>query len=338
MTDEAGSGAARAGARWPGRRGLLGLAALAAAGGPARAQTGWTPPRQLRLVVPSVAGSTPDLFCRLVAEGMRPALGPVVVENRPGGLGTLGLSEVARSAPDGTTLGYVNVVSMAINNALLPSQPYVIERDFAPVALLGFVQNAIVVRRGLAAQTLPALVAAMRGAPGDLRYGSPGVGTTGHLAVELLRALTGTEALHVPYRGSPQLVEALLRGEVDIACDNLSSLQATLRAGDARGLAVTGPARTPLFPDLATAGELGWPEMRITSWGGLVVPAGTPAAAVARLNAAANAALVTPALAPRFAELAFEVAQEPPQALFELAARERPLWAELVRRSGARID
>lgn len=321
-----------------GRRGLLALAGLAAAAGPASGQAGWTPPRQIRLIVPSVAGSTPDLFCRLVAEGMRPALGPIVIENRPGGLGTLGLSEVARSAPDGATLGYVNVVSMAINNALLASQPYVIERDFAPVALLGFVQNAILVRPALPVATLPALVEAMRAAPGQLRYGSPGVGTTGHLAMELLRALTGTEALHVPYRGSPQLQEALLRGEVDIACDNLSSVQAALRAGDARGLAVTGPARTPLFPDLPTAGELGWPEIRITSWGGLVVPAGAPAAAVAGLHAAANAALVAPALAPRFAELAFEAVQEPPQALFELAARERPVWAELVRRSGARID
>ncbi len=327
----------RRGADSAGRRGLLALAGLAAAGR-AGAQPAWVPPRQIRLVVPSVAGSTPDLFCRLVAEGMRPALGPIVVENRPGGLGTIGLSEVARAAPDGTTLGYVNVVSMAINNALLASQPYVIERDFAPVALLGFVQNAILVRPTLPVATLSALVEAMRAAPGQLSYGSPGIGTTGHLAMELLCALTGTEALHVPYRGSPQLQEALLRGEVDIACDNLSSVQGTLRAGDARGIAVTGPARTPLFPDLPTAGELGWPEIRITSWGGLVVPAGTPAAAVARLNAAANAALVAPALAPRFAELAFEAVQEPPQALFDLAARERPVWAELVRRSGAAID
>lgn len=320
------------------RRGLLALGAGMAVARPALAQPAWTPPRPLRLVVPSVAGSTPDLICRLVADGMRTAVGPVVIENRPGGLGTLGLSEVARAAPDGTTLGYVNVVSMAINDSLLRSQPYVVERDFAPVALLGFVQNAIVVRRTLPVRTLPELVEAMRRAPGGLRHGSPGIGTTGHLAVELLRALTGAEALHVPYRGSPQMVEALLRGELDFACDNLSSLEATLRAGDARAVAVTGPARAPLFPDIPTAIEQGWPDLRVTSWGGLVVPAGTPGGAVERLNAAANGAVVAPGLAERFAALAFETVQAPPGALFELAARERPIWADLVRRSGAQID
>lgn len=323
------------GSRLP-RRALLGAFALPAV---ARAQAGWAPARPVRLVVPSVPGSTPDLVGRLLAEGMRRALGaPVVVENRPGGFGTLGLAEVARAAPDGHVLGYGNVVTLAINDAVLARQPYVMARDFAPVALVGFVQNAILARPDLPAATLAELVGLMRAAPGGLTHGSPGIATTGHLAFELVRALTGTEAVHVPYRGSPQLVEALRRGEVDIACDNISSLEAPLREGQVRGLAVTGPARAPLFPDLPTVAESGFPGFAVTAWGGLIVPAATPAPAIATLNAAANAAVAQPDLAARLATLAFETVQAPPAALFDLAARERPVWAEVVRRSGARLD
>lgn len=321
------------------RRAVLALAGVATGARRLRAETDWAPMRPVRLVVPSVAGSTPDLVCRLVAEGIRRALDAVVViENRPGGFGTIGLSEVARAPGDGHTIGYVNVVSMAINQSLLRRQPYVIARDFAPVGMLGFVQNAILVRSGLAAETLPQLVALLRGAPGGLTYGSPGIATTGHLAMELLCSLTGTSALHVPFRGCPQMLDALRRGELDIVCDNLSSLEGVLRGGEARGLAVTGAARAPLFPDLPTVEEAGWPGFRITSWGGFVVPAGTPAAAVRRLNAAVNAALAMPDLAARLAGFAFETSPGPPEALTELTLRETPLWAELVRRSGASVD
>ncbi|MDO9503050.1 tripartite tricarboxylate transporter substrate binding protein [Falsiroseomonas sp.] len=321
------------------RRDLLALpVTLAAADQPARAQPAWAPSRPLILIVTSVAGSMPDLICRLVGDGMSRLLGPVVIQNRPGGFGTLGLAEVARAQPDGHTIGYCNVVTMAINDAMLRRQPYVAERDFAPVALLGFVQNAVLVHPTLPARTLADLLALLRDAPGRFTYGSPGTGTTGHLAMELLRSLSGVELVHVPYRGSPQLAEALRKREVDIACDSLSSLEALLRVGDARGLAVTGPQRTPLFPDLPTVEEAGWPGFRITSWGGLVVPSGTPAAAVSRLNAVANAALAMPDLAARLTALAFEASPGQPQALFDLAAQEKPIWADLVRRSGARAD
>jgi tripartite-type tricarboxylate transporter receptor subunit TctC len=320
------------------RRGLLSLAALAGTGQAAQAQNPWAPSQPLRLVVTSVAGSTPDLVCRLVAEGMRRLLGPVFVENRPGGFGTIGLLEVVRARPDGHTLGTGNVVTLAINNAMLKQQPYAVERDLAPVGLLGFVQNAILLRPTLEATALPELIVLLRAAPGRFTYGSPGIATTGHLAVELLASLTGTELVHVPYRGSPQLVEALRRREVDIACDNLSSLETLLHAGEARGIAVTGARRTPLFPDLPTVGELGWPGFQITSWSGLVVPAATPGAAIARLNATVNAALAMPDISARLANLAFETSQGPPQALFDLAAREKPLWATLIERSGAKVE
>jgi len=316
------------------RRRLLAAAATLACGR-AQAQPGARP---IRLVVPSVPGSTPDLICRLLSDGMRRVLAPVVIENRPGGFGTLGLSEVARARPDGLTLGYVNVVTMAINQTALRRQPYVVEDAFAPVALLGFVQNALAVRRDLPVSSLAGLLDFAKRAPAPPGCGSPGLATTGHLALELLMAMSGAQLLHVPYRGSPQLAEALLRGEVAAACDNLSSLEAVLRGGEVRGLAVTGARRAPLFPDLPTVEECGWSGFRITAWGGFVVPAGTPQAVTAELNAAANAALAMPDIAARLSALAFEPTPGPPLALFDLAREERPVWAALIRRAGVSFD
>ncbi|WP_237212965.1 Bug family tripartite tricarboxylate transporter substrate binding protein [Falsiroseomonas oryziterrae] len=317
------------------RRRALGAAAVALAARPSQAQPA---ARGIRLVVPSVAGSTPDLVCRLLVEGMRRILGPIAIENRPGGFGTVGLAEVARARPDGITLGYVNVVTMAINQTALRRQPFVVDEVFAPVGLLGFVQNVIAVRREMPVSTLPELLDFARRAPAPPGYGSPGLATTGHLAIELLTAMSGAPMLHIPYRGSPQMLEALLRGEVAMACDNISSFAAALRTGDARGLAVTGALRSVHLPEVPTVQETGWPGFRITSWGGLVVPAATPAAAVADLNAAANAALAMPDVAARLAALAFEVTPGTPQAVFDLAQQERPMWADLIRRTGVTFD
>ncbi|WP_270939338.1 Bug family tripartite tricarboxylate transporter substrate binding protein, partial [Falsiroseomonas oryzae] len=257
----------------------------------------WQLTRPLRLVVPSVPGSTPDLVCRLLAEALRPALPqPVIVENRPGGWGTIGLLEVVRAAPDGHTLGYANVVTLAINATLLPSQPYVAERDLAPVALMGFVPNALVVRPGLPVDDVAGLVALLRAAPGRLTYGSPGNATTGHLSGELFRTMTGTEMLHVPYRGSPQAMQALAAGEVDLVFDNISSVEQAVGQGLARPLAVAGARRSPRFPEVPTLQEAGLAGYEATAWGGLVAAAATPSDAIAALHDAVATALASTAL------------------------------------------
>ncbi|WP_376099899.1 Bug family tripartite tricarboxylate transporter substrate binding protein [Roseomonas sp. CCTCC AB2023176] len=323
------------------RRGLVALAVMLAVQRDAGAKPqGWLPSRPLRLVVPSVAGSTPDTFCRLLAEEMRGRLlHPVVIENRPGGAGTIGLLEVARAAPDGHTIGYANVITLAINDALLSSQPYVIERDFRPVSFTGSSQNLLVARPGLQVGDLPGLVAALKRAPGRLTYGTPGSGTIGHLAGELFRLRTGTSMLHVPYRGSPQATQALAAGEVDLVCDSVFAVLGSVRAGDGVPLATTGTRRSPLFPAVPTMEEAGLAGFDMTFWGGLVVPAATPAAIIESLNEIVNAALASAALRARYAALGLEASEPgPPPVLFERAATQRAGWAALVRAAGVQMN
>lgn len=301
----------------------LGLMPLAAASG--RARAAW-PDRPIRLVVPSAAGGAPDIICRLLGGELAKALGQaVVIENRPGASGNIGMQEVVRAAPDGLTLGYGNVGTLSINLSLFERLPYQPYTQLAPVALLGSVQNALVVRNALPATSVRELIALARAQPGKLSMGSAGNGTTGHLGGELFKSMSGTFIVHVPYRGSPQAINDLIGGQVDLMFDNLSSIGPHIRQGRVRALAVSGPRRSPAFPELPTVAEAGLPGYAMSAWGGIVVPAGTPAPIVARLNTEINAIMMAPALAERWAALSFEPVSGPPARLFELAQREQPM-------------
>lgn len=314
----------------------LGLMPLAAVTG--RARAAW-PERPIRLVVPSAAGGSPDIICRLLGGELAKALGQaVVIDNRPGASGNIGMQEVARAAPDGLTLGYGNVGTLSINLSLFDRLPYQPYTQLAPVALLGSVQNALVVRPALPATSVKELIALARAQPGKLSMGSAGNGTTGHLGGELFKSMSGTFIVHVPYRGSPQAINDLIGGQVDLMFDNLSSIGPHIRQGRVRALAVSGPRRSPAFPELPTVAEAGLPGYAMSAWGGIVVPAGTPAPVVARLNTEINAIMTAPALAERWAALSFEPVSGPPGRLFELAQREQPMWADVIRRSGAKVD
>ena len=301
----------------------LGLMPLAAASG--RARAAW-PDRPIRLVVPSAAGGAPDIICRLLGGELAKALGQaVVIENRPGASGNIGMQEVVRAAPDGLTLGYGNVGTLSINLSLFERLPYQPYTQLAPVALLGSVQNALVVRNALPATSVRELIALARAQPGKLSMGSAGNGTTGHLGGELFKSMSGTFIVHVPYRGSPQAINDLIGGQVDLMFDNLSSIGPHIRQGRVRALAVSGPRRSPAFPELPTVAEAGLPGYAMSAWGGIVVPAGTPAPIVARLNTEINAIMMAPALVERWAALSFEPVSGPPARLFELAQREQPM-------------
>jgi tripartite-type tricarboxylate transporter receptor subunit TctC len=314
----------------------LGLMPLAAASG--RARAAW-PDRPIRLVVPSAAGGAPDIICRLLGGELAKALGQaVVIDNRPGASGNIGMQEVVRAAPDGLTLGYGNVGTLSINLSLFERLPYQPYTQLAPVALLGSVQNALVVRNALPATSVRELIALAKSQPGKLSMGSAGNGTTGHLGGELFKSMSGTFIVHVPYRGSPQAINDLIGGQVDLMFDNLSSIGPHIRQGRVRALAVSGPRRSPAFPELPTVAEAGLPGYAMSAWGGIVVPAGTPAPIVARLNTEINAIMTAPALAERWAALSFEPVSGPPARLFELAQREQPMWADVIRRSGAKVD
>ena len=321
------------------RRRLLGaVPAAALAGFPMLSRAAAWPERPIRLVVPSAAGGSPDAVCRIVTAELARSLGQAfIVDNKPGASGNIGMSDIAHAAPDGYTLGYANVGTLVINKALFSKLPYDPEKQLAPVALLGFVQNALVVRKDLGVNSVQQLVALARARPGTLSVGSAGSGTTGHLSGELFKSMTGTFMVHVPYRGSPQAIQDLMGGQVDLMFDNLSSITPHIQSGRLKVLAVTGARRSPLFPDIPTVAESGVAGYDVVAWGGLVVPAGTPRAVVLQLNAAVNTALALPAVQDKYAAIGFETTQGPPESLFERAAKETPLWSGVVRRSGAQV-
>lgn len=324
--------------RWPRRQALGALAAglCALASMPSRAAA--YPARPVRIIVPSAAGGSPDAICRILAEELTAALGQtMVVDNKPGGGGLLAMSELARAEPDGYTLGYANVGTLAINRSLFSKLPY--DPDaFTGIALTGTVHNALVVRNELPVRTVKELIEHAKARPGKLMMGSSGNGTTGHLGGELFKAMTGTFLVHIPYRGSPAAVQDLIGGQIDVMFDNLASIGPHIRNGRVRALGVSGPRRSSIFPEIPTIHEAGVKGYETTAWGGLVGPKGLPADIVTLLNTTINRIITIPTVREKFRKLAVETIASPPNLIKTMAALETPRWADIVRRSGARAD
>ncbi|WP_298923326.1 tripartite tricarboxylate transporter substrate binding protein [uncultured Ramlibacter sp.] len=322
-------------------RGIAAACAVASSARLAWAQatpaTGY-PARPIRLVVPSAAGGAPDAICRVMGIELATALGqPVVIDNKAGAGGAIGMSEVARAAPDGYTLGYGNVVTLAINKSLYAKLPYD-PNALTSVALLGTVQNALVVRKDLPVANVRELIAYAKARPGQLTMGSAGNGTTGHLGGELFKSLTGTFITHVPYRGSPQAIQDLMGGQIDLMFDNLSSIAPHIKDGRVKALGVSGARRAPLLPQLPTIQESGVPGYETTAWGGIVGPKGLPGEIVTRLNVEINRILAMPAVRAKYATMAFETMASPANLLMTMAMMETPRWAEVIKRSGAKVE
>jgi tripartite-type tricarboxylate transporter receptor subunit TctC len=302
------------------RAALIAAGALSAAAGGAAAQD-W-PTRPIRLIVPFAPGGTTDIFARLVAEGMGPRLGqPVVVENLSGATGNIGAAAAARAAPDGHTLLMGTPGPLAANRFLHLSMPFDPDAAFTPVGLIATVPNIVMVRRESPFRSFADLVAALRARPGELRYGDPGVGSTGHLTTELLMAATGTRAIHASYRGSQPMLNDLVAGSFDFSTDQLTSALRLVQSGAIRVLAVSTPERSPLIPEVPTFRELGIP-LEVAVWFSIVAPAGVPAPIVTRLNRALNAVLATPEVRARLAALAAQPAAGTPDDLRRTIAQE----------------
>ncbi len=279
------------------RRSLLLVAGSTALGlTPAvQAQASW-PSAPLRLVVPFPPGGLLDGVGRLFAPPLGAALGqPVVIDNKPGSGGNIGTDLVAKAAPDGQTW-LLGSPGLAISPSLYPRLPYKPE-DLQPVALLGSQPNVLLVPADSPARTLAELVAMLRKAPGRYQYASNGNGTSLHLSAELLKFKTQTFVLHIPYRGSAPAMTALLAGEVNFMFDNLSPALPQIQAGKVRALAVTSTTRSASLPAVPTVQESGIEGFDVSAWFGLLVPRGTPAAIVQRLEAEAAKAVRDPALA-----------------------------------------
>lgn len=320
---------------------LTHLASLAAACAlPAYAQTS-PAPRPIRIIVPFTAGGPTDLTIRLIAEKAKDQLGPIVVENRPGGGGGIGVDMVAKAPPDGLTLGMAAVAMHAINPWLFSKLPYDPIKDFAPITQVVRIPNVLVMNadsaRRLKIGSLKDFLAYARANPARLNYASGGNGSAGHLGGEIFKARAGFFAVHIPYNGGGPSQLALLSGQVDYTLDNLATAGANIRAGKVVPLAVTTAQRSALLPDVPAMAET-FPGFEIDTWWGLIAPAGTPRDVVARLNAAFVAALESPDIKARYAQMMAEPRPSTPEQFAALIQRELARYESVVKASGAKAD
>nr|WP_310316321.1 tripartite tricarboxylate transporter substrate binding protein [Hydrogenophaga palleronii] len=294
-----------------------------------------------RIIVPFAAGGPIDVTARVLAEAVKGSLGTVIVDNRAGAGGNIGVGAAARSAPDGLTLGIATTASHGINPWLFSKLPYDPVKDFAPVTQMLRVPNVLVINaetaQRLGINSVADLIRYGKSNPGKLNYGSGGNGSAGHLAGELFKNQAGIFAVHIPYNGGNPAQAALLAGQVDFNFDNLATAAGNIRAGRLKALAVTTAQRSPVMPDVPTVADT-LPGFEIDTWWGLVVPSGVPADTVAKLNAAFTEALRSPEVKARFATLMAEPAPSTPEAFDAFMNKERAKYERMVKLSGAKVD
>ena len=321
------------------RRSVLRGAAAAAASGafPAWAQNAasW-PDRPLRMIVPYPAGGSTDVLFRILAESLKDKLGqPVVVENKPGASGNIGIDLVAKSTPDGYTIGAATVGHFSINQFLIAKMPYDAEKDLVAPSLSYELPNvAVVAAAHVPAKTLQEFIAYAKARPNGISIGSPGPGTTPHLSGVLFAARTGVNAIHVPFRGAAQTIPAMLSGDVTFAVDNLASYISQIESGTMRALAVTSSQRWPTLPNVPTMAEAGVADFVVTSWAAYVVPTGTSQPVVDKIAAVHKTIAADAAMQKRFLAAGGRILSSTPAEAKAFAAKETRMWQEIVRLSG----
>ena len=294
-----------------------------------------------RIIVPYAPGGPIDITARLMAERVKDTLGTVIVENRPGGGGNIGVDAVAKAAPDGLTIGIAAVATHAINPWLYSKMPYNAATDFAAITQMVRVPNVLVMNAETASRlkinTLADLISYARSNPGKLNYASGGNGSAGHLAGEMFKAQAGIFAVHIPYNGGNPAQLALLSGQVDFNFDNLATASANIKAGKLKAIAVTTAMRSAVLPDIQTVSET-LKGFEIDTWWGLVAPAATPKDVVAKLNQAFVAALNSPEAKTRFALLMAEPVASTPEQFAAFMKSELTRYEKVVKASGAKVD
>ena len=316
-------------------------ALMAAAGLPAlvRAQPAWAPDRPIRLIVPFPAGGSLDVQARIIAERLGPALGqPVVVENRPGAGGTIGVAEAARAAPDAQTLLLGTNGTQAANVALFAKLPYDPVADFAPITLVTNYPQIVAVAELPAQREFAGLVAALRARPQPAAFASSGQGSPTHLAGEMFARAIGVTLTHVPYRGQGPALNDLIGGQVQLMFPSVADVLGQLRAGRVTALAAMAPQRLALLPEVPTTAELGFPGLVSSIWGALYTRAGTPPAAIARLNAEVVRILSLPEVNQKLEEAGFEVRPGTPQALAALQAEATQTLGDIIRAAAIKAE
>ncbi|WP_332699862.1 Bug family tripartite tricarboxylate transporter substrate binding protein [Bosea sp. (in: a-proteobacteria)] len=320
------------------RRSTLGLVA-GAVFAPAIVRAQSYPSKPITLVVPYPAGGPTDAIARFVAQELSATIGQnVVVDNRAGASGAVGTRAVAKAEPDGHTFVFGNNQTHGNNMFLLKEPGYDAVKDFAPVAGVGAFEHAFVVRKDLPAKDIKELVALAKADPGKLNYGSTGVGSGSHLAMELFMQRTGIQMTHVPFRGAAPLVQEIIGGRIDIANSTLPSVLEQINAGNLRALALASPERNPRAKDIPTLREQGVSDADADSWAAFFAPAATPAPVLEKLSQAVMAAIAKPAVTEQILKLGFTLKVRDPAAFKPYHLQEIATWEKIIKDAGVKAE
>ena len=297
------------------------------------------PSKPVRIIVPFAPASTIDIIGRIIAPKLSEALAqPVLVDNRPGAGGAVGMEAAAKAAPDGHTIVIGALGPLAMNPALYPKTPFDPVRDFAAVSLLATGPVVIAVHPSVPVKDVKELVALAKQRPGQLNFGSPGVGSSPHLTGELLKMLTGVDIVHVPYKGNAEALTDLISGRVSIVFTGVPPVVPMVKAGRAKLLATTGRQRLAQLPDVPTIAEAGYPGAQVLIWYGAVAPAATPKDVIARLNREIVKVMQVPDVRERFSQQGIDPETSTPEQFAQLVREEYARWTKVIRTSGIKVE
>ncbi|GAB7540748.1 Bug family tripartite tricarboxylate transporter substrate binding protein [Cupriavidus sp. 8B] len=323
----------------PSRRALLAVLAATAACVALPVQADTYPSKPIRVVVPFAAGGNTDIVARLIGRDLQKALGqPVVVENRPGASGNIGADIVAKSAPDGYTFLMGTVGTNAINASFYRKMPYDTTKDFTAVAMVASVPNILVVNPAVPAKNVKELTQFVKSENGKATFASSGAGSSIHLSGELYKVMTGTQMVHVPYKGSVLAVTDLMGGQVQIMFDNAPTSLPFVKSGKLKALAVTGTQRMSALPNVPTMEEAGLPGFVTGSWFGLFAPAGTPREIVSKVSDAVMAAMRRPEFREQLVNAGAEPDPKPAAEFQTFALAEKARWEKVVKAAGVSVN
>jgi len=296
------------------------------------------PDHPIRLIVPQAAGSATDTAARILAAELQRELNQtIVVDDRPGGALTLGMDLVAKSAPDGYTIGMGPIGALAITRHMVAKMPFDIERDLQPVCLVTRGHLLLAISPKLQINSVQELIDYAKKNPGKLTNASSSNGSPGHLGGELFKSMTGTQIVHVPYRGGASAINDLIAGHVDIMFESLQSIAPHAKSGAVHALGVSGATRSPAFPDLPTIGET-VPGYLAPTWTGVVAPAGLPRPILDKLNAAVNKAILSEGFKDKFAKIGDEPGGGTPEDFATVIKNDSAKWGEVINRAGIKLE
>lgn len=314
---------------------LSALAVACTATGAAVSAHAAFPDKPITFIVPSAAGGSPDVLSRLITTQIAKDTGAtLVIENRPGAAGNIGVSLIKRAAADGYTIGYGNINTLAVNRSLFKKLPYDVDKDLVPVGQMFNIYNVLIVPADSPIKSVQDLIDRAKAEPGRLSYGASGVGTTGHMGGELFKSMAKVDVMFIPYNGGPAAMQDLMGGRLDFTFANTSEAVPLIQSGKVRALGVSSLKRLALLPDVPTLDESGLKGYETIAWGGAVAPAGTPADVIKKLNADLNKALENPEVQKSLAALGADPAGGSPEDFKRLMDAETAKWGKLIESAG----